>query len=417
VLIINGPLPPPFGGVATYLAHALPYLSKHGFVIHTLIDHKPKDEEEYRDYENAGVHIHYGGGTRFQRLASILKHMPLWIATYRKSGLEIKLFVLNLKSIVGWLDAAEKILKSNNINIIHAYDYPWVQGFVASYLAKKYDKKFIQTTFGEIVPHKEEMVQHDSFGDKYRVFVRDVLQKSEVVIALSEHCRREIDYVGIKPGKTRVSYWGSDVSYFNPNNDRSKMRAKYSLGDTPVILFLGQVRPRKGPQVLLEAIPEVVRQFPEARFLFVGPDYEMTERLLHRASELGVRGNIIFTGAVSHSELPLFYVASDIFVFPTCTPIECLGLSMIQAMASEVPIIGSRINGIPEVVDDAVTGFLVEPNSSDELSDKINTLLGDKELRLRMGKAARERAVKLFDENISIRELEKLYLDIAGVTR
>ncbi len=413
ILVINGPLPPPFGGVATYLSHALPYLSRQGIVVHTLIDHKPREEKIYAKYEAEGVHIHYGGGTKLQRLKSIIRHLPLWLSTYRTSKLGIKLFISNLKSIVGWLDPAENIVNSENVDIIHAYDYPWAQGFVASYLAKKYNKKFIQTTFGEIVPHKEEMVQHDSYGEKYRFFVKDVLQEAEVVIALSEHCRQEIDYVGIDPQKTKVSYWGSDVSYFNPNNDTSKIRTKYNLGDSPVVLFQGQVRPRKGPQVLLEAIPEVVKGFPEVKFLFVGPDYQMTDQLLARASELGIRENVIFTGPVPWSDLPLFFAACDIFIFPTCTPIECLGLSMIQAMASEKPLIASRIDGIPEVIDNNVTGFLVEPGSSVELSEKINRLLSDTDLRLRMGGAARERAVRLFDENISIIDLEKLYRSIS----
>jgi len=88
---------------------------------------------------------------------------------------------------------------------------------------------------------------------------------------------------------------------------------------------------------------------------------------------------------------------------------------MIQAMASGKPVIGSRINGIPEVIDDSVTGFLVEPGSSAELSDKINGLLRDKALRARMGKAARERATRLFDENISIKELENIYLETVSI--
>jgi len=236
LLVINGPLPPPFGGVATYLAHALPYLSRQGIVVHTLIDHRPKDEKVYAAYEAEGVHVHYGGGTKLQRLMGIVRHIPLWLSTYRRSKLGIRLFVLNLKSIVGWLEAAERVVKSENVDIIHAYDYPWAQGFVASYLAKKYNKKFIQTTFGEIVPHKEEMVQHDSYGDKYKVFVRGILQEAKIIIALSQHCRREIDYVGVDQEKTRVSYWGSDVSYFNPNNDGLKIRTKHNIGNAPIIL-------------------------------------------------------------------------------------------------------------------------------------------------------------------------------------
>ncbi len=409
VLIINGPLPPPFGGVATYLAHALPYLSKHGFIIHTLIDHKPKDEKEYRDYENTGIHIHYGGGKKFLRLVSILKHMPLWITTYRKSKLGIKLFVLNLKSIVGWLDAAEKILKSNNIDIIHAYDYPWAQGFVAAYLSNKYNKKYVQTTFGELVPHKEELVHHDAFGERYKHFVRSVLRQSDLMISLSEHCQREMEFVDMPKDRVKVTYWGTDTNHFSTEISGDKIRSEYGLGDSPVVLFVGQVRLRKGPQVLVEAASEVMKSFPAAKFLIVGPDYEIIERLKNRAKELKIVDNLFFPGGKSHAELPQYYAACDAFVFPTCTPIECLGLSMIQAMACGKPVIGSRVNGIPEVIVDSSTGFLVEPNDPRELAEKICVVLGDRSLREQMGKEARRRAFEHFNQDTLVVELENLY--------
>lgn len=415
ILIINGPLPPPFGGVATYLAHALPYLAENDFEIHTVIDQKPPDPKQYEQFERKGVHIHYGGGTRLQRALRIIRHTPLWIATLRKSGISFFLLLKTVKSIVRWLDVSEQILQHHTIHIIHAYDYPWVQGFVAAHLAKKYKKKYVQTTFGEVVPHKEELVHHDTFGDQYKPFARHVLAQSDLIISLSQHCAKEIEYVGIPQDKVRVTYWGVDVNHFHPDLHGEEARKQYALGNFPMMLFLGQVRLRKGPQILVEAASQVIQRFPSAKFLIVGPDYGIVKNLKERAAKLGITHAVSFLGGKEHDELPALYAACDIFVFPTCTPIECLGLSMIQAMASGKPVVGSRINGIPEVIVDGSTGFLVEPNNPGMLAEKILLLLENEALRKTMGESARRRAEEFFNQEKLVTELKNLYYEVVRV--
>lgn len=412
ILLVNGPLPPPYGGVATYLAHALPYLVRNGFDIHTVIDSRPADPGLYGSFEKAGIHIHYGGGSRLGKAARVIRRAPLWISTSMRSGVPAALFLKTVKSIVSWIDASEQVLRHHPIDIIHAYDYPWVQGFVAAHLAKKYKKKFIQTTFGEIVPHKEELIHHDEEGDRYRSFVQYVLQQADLIVSLSNHCASEAQFVGVPRDKVRVTYWGVDTRHFHPELDGSEVRSRFGLGSDPVILFVGQVRLRKGPQVMVEALPQVLARHPAAKFLIVGPDFGIVDQLKQRVRDLGVAESVRFVGGMSQQELPAFYAASDIFIFPTCTPIECLGLSMIQAMACGKPVVGSRINGIPEVIVDDETGFLVEPNNAGELAGKITTLLGDRTLRERMGIAGRARAVNQFDQDILVREMEEAYRSI-----
>lgn len=412
LLLINGPLPPPFGGVATYLAHTLPFLANRGFEIHSVIDRKPVNPAQYLQFEEAGIHLHYGGGARLEKIARIIRYTPLWISTLKKSGINPVLFFKSLKSIVSWIDATEHVLKNHNIDIIHAYDYPWVQGFVAVHLAKKYNKKFVQTTFGEVVPHKEELVHHDAFGDRYKHFVKYVLNQADLIISLSQHCASETEFVGVSKKNVRVTYWGVDTKHFRPELDGSSVRRQYGLGDSPIVLFIGQVRLRKGPQVLIEAAPEIIQQHPNVKFLIVGPDYGIVNQLKGRSRELKISDAVVFVGGKSHTELPAFYAACNIFVFPTCTPIECLGLSMIQAMACGKTVVGSRVNGIPEVIVDGETGFLVQPANPAELASKVSLLLHDENLRKNMEKAARRRVEEHFDQDKLVLDLEKLYLEV-----
>ena len=191
--------------------------------------------------------------------------------------------------------------------------------------------------------------------------------------------------------------------------DAEKIREKQGLGERPIVLFLGQIRPRKGPQILVQAIPDILQKVNDVLVLFVGPDYQMVQSLQSLACSLNVEQHVRFLGPQPDELIPLYFSACDVFVFPTCTAIECLGLSMVQAMACGKPVVGSDINGIPEVIVDGKTGFLVKPNDPHDLGKKSALLLKNRPLRQRMGRAGKERVRKLFSQDILIPELEGLY--------
>lgn len=409
ILLINGPLPPPYGGVSTYLAHALPHLCRSGFNVHTVMDKRPKDPTAYRVFEEAGVQIHYGGGTRWRKGLRWLRYLPLWWRYAREARLPLSLLIRSTFSLVSWIDAADRVLRSESIDIVHAYDYPWVQGFVAATLAKRYRKIFVQTTFGEVVPHVSELEQHDALGEQFRRISGAVLSRCDLVIAMSEHCARELSYVGVPRERVRVTYYGIDLKVFRPENDGADFRRRHQLGARPVVLFLGHLRLRKGPQVLLEAIPGIVAQAKEAVVVFAGPDYDLKARLERRAEELSVTGHVRFLGPLSDADVRAAYAACDVFAFPTCTPIECLGLSMVQAMATGKPVVGSNINGIPEVIVDGETGYLVPPNDPAALASRIGYLLVHDEERKSLGKKALMRAQERFDQGNLVEELAAIY--------
>ncbi|MGB2867794.1 MAG: glycosyltransferase family 4 protein [Bacteroidota bacterium] len=417
LLIINGPLPPPYGGIATYLAHALPYLAKHEFEVHTITDQKPKDLQDHAVYVKEGVHIHYSKFTRVTKVLKAFKHIPFWISVVRNSHLPVLYLLKTMASMIGWIEAGESVLRTQKIEIIHAYDYPWVQGYVALYLARKYGKKTVQSTFGEVVPHREELVQHDELGKDYRPFVRYVLGQCDLIVTLSQHCARELEYVGAPQGSVRVTRYGVDTKSYKLGLDREKVRETHGFGNRPLVLFLGQIRPRKGPHILVQAIPHVLRKVKDALVLFVGPDYQMVQSLKDLARSMNVDQNVQFLGPQPEELVPLFFSACDVFAFPSCTPIECLGLSMVQAMACGKPVVGSNIDGIPEVIVDGKTGFLVKPNDPIDLGEKTALLLKNRALGQRMGRAGNERVKKFFSREMLVRELEGLYGALAQKPR
>ncbi|MBM4162484.1 MAG: glycosyltransferase family 4 protein, partial [Ignavibacteria bacterium] len=184
LLLVNGPLPPPYGGVATYLAHTLPLLAARGFEVHTIIDRPPADPKHYRAFQEAGIHVYYAEASRLKKIGQILKRVPLWVSTLFSSRIGPVALLSALKSISSWIGVAESIVRNHSIEIIHAYDYPWAQGFVAACLAKRYRKSFVQTIFGEVVPHKSELEHHDAFGDRFKNLVRGVLEQSDLLLSV-----------------------------------------------------------------------------------------------------------------------------------------------------------------------------------------------------------------------------------------
>jgi glycosyltransferase involved in cell wall biosynthesis len=170
------------------------------------------------------------------------------------------------------------------------------------------------------------------------------------------------------------------------------------------------VRPRKGPQILVEALPQIRERHPGTRVAVVGPDHGYADELRSIATQLGVADAVDVVGVVDDEELPRYYAAADLFVFPTLTTIECLGLTFVQAMFSGTPVIATRIAGAPEVIRDGEDGFLVDPGDPAELAQSAVDVLGlSSEARAARGRRGRERAMELFDEEAVLGDLFRAY--------
>jgi glycosyltransferase involved in cell wall biosynthesis len=199
--------------------------------------------------------------------------------------------------------------------------------------------------------------------------------------------------LGVPPHKTRVVYGGADPQRFAPGADL----------DRDGVLFVGRLTPHKGIDRLIRALPEGARLTvagtgghdprPPAR------DYPLLLRTLARDRD------VAFPGAVPDADLPVLHRRAAVFVLPTVKQdcygrtfaiSELLGLSVLEAMASGTPVVASRLDGLPEVVRDGETGFLVTPGDVGELHERIAQLLGDRALAARMGRRGRETVLEQF---------------------
>ena len=212
----------------------------------------------------------------------------------------------------------------------------------------------------------------------------------DAFLTVSEHSARTLD---APPQRTRTVYGGTDPSRFAPGPS----------ADRHGVLFLGRLTPHKGVDTLIRALPA------GASLTIAGtsghdprpPESGYPELLRTLAQDKDVR----FVGRVDESRLPRLHREASIFVLPSVHTTyygrqiaisELLGLSVIEAMASGTPVIASRIGGVPEVVEDGVTGFLVEPGDVEALRDRLALLLADPSKARQMGDAGRDAVLQRF---------------------
>ncbi len=205
--------------------------------------------------------------------------------------------------------------------------------------------------------------------------------------------RFSAETLGTPTRKTSVIYGGADPERFRPEADESRAGA----------LFVGRITPHKGLDRLIQALP------PGVELTVAGtaghdrlpPERDYFDHVRRLAADRPVR----FLGAVTEEQLPLLYRRAAVVVLPsvekTCygrsvAISELLGLCVLEAMASGTPVIASRIGGLPEIVVDGETGFLVPPGDIDVLRDRLVTVVADDRLARRLGDAARNIAAERF---------------------
>lgn len=214
------------------------------------------------------------------------------------------------------------------------------------------------------------------------------------------------------PKRVEIVYEGVDIKSFDPSPPSPKVRSELHLpAGKKVIGYVSRFDEGKGHAEFLDAAALVVSQYTNVVFLIVGDEVPPTgaflKKLQAQAHELKLDDHVIFTGW--RDDMPETLSVLDIFVHCPTTWIEGLGIAHLEAMAMGKPTVVSDNGGLPDVVLDGVTGFLVPPGNIQELSAAILRLLRDDELARRLGANARQRAVKEFDIEKNTQKLGKLF--------
>jgi phosphatidylinositol alpha-1,6-mannosyltransferase len=228
-----------------------------------------------------------------------------------------------------------------------------------------------------------------------RSALRRIGEDSDVVTYISRYTRAR--FASAFGPRTALEHLppGVDAERFRPDaSARAELRARYGLGERPVILCLSRLVPRKGQDMLIRALPTIRSQIDGAALVIVGGGpYLPTLRRL--ASSLDAADHVIFTEGVAPAELPAHHAMADVFAMPCRTrgaglDVEGLGIVYLEASASGVPVVAGRSGGAPESVQEGRTGFVVDGRSIDQIADAVSRILKDPDLAARMGAAGRQ---------------------------
>lgn len=211
--------------------------------------------------------------------------------------------------------------------------------------------------------------------------------------------------IGLPPDQLAVIPNGVPLEDFEPLPPREQARAALDLPAAgPLIGTASRAHPVKGLDVLLEAFSSLSQDFPAARLAIAG-DGPQLPALERRAARLGCERRVTFLGR--RQDVPLFLAALDAFALPSFH--EGLPNAALEAMAAGLPVVASRVGGMPEAVEDGVTGFLVPPGDPRALAGALGRLLADPALARRLGEAARQRVARLYPLSRTVQETERLY--------
>ena len=261
--------------------------------------------------------------------------------------------------------------------------------------------------------------QVGSFIIKKDFLHKIIYNRISVAFAISNVIRKNlVETTTLQPGKILLVHNCIEINKFNPQKtNRSVIRKEFDVANDDILIgMMARFSPGKGHEEFLLAMKKLKEKYTNLKFMIVGKasygeeKYEKEIKLL--ASEL-MKQEIIFTGF--RKDTADILSAMDIFVFPSHA--EAFGISLIEAMAMELPTVSSNADGVLDITVDGVTGFLFENKNTNDLSEKISKLLDAKELRVKMGKTGRQRVLDKFNLEKQTETILEIYSSLISKTK
>jgi glycosyltransferase involved in cell wall biosynthesis len=235
------------------------------------------------------------------------------------------------------------------------------------------------------------------------------LKVASCVIPVSESTKALVLALGAIGEKMIVVPNAVDESVFR---SRSRIECRMQLAlplDSKVILAVGNLERRKGFELIVRALPSILQEVPSAMLIIVGDGPEKTT-LVKLVETGGLQTSVLLVGRVPTSVLSLIYSAADIFVLPSCH--EGQPVVLLEAMASALPIVATRVPGNVDTIENNGNGILVPPADISELADGIIKILEDETLAARMSKNSRELYRSRYSEVNQMRAIARIYRDV-----
>ncbi|AMQ17781.1 glycosyltransferase family 4 protein [Thermococcus peptonophilus] len=356
---------PKLGGVAVHMHDLALYLREKGHEVDIITnDRKTGKEEELRE---------------------------LGIGLVKVPGKIFPSASLNISAFAKGYGLLEPLIQ--DYDVVHGHHAFTPLSLKAAMAARKLGKGSVVTTHS--INYENSSVIRALSKMSYPYY-RYHLKCPHRIIAVSKAAREFIKRFTRVP--VRIVPNGVNIKRFDIPVGKEEAKELLNL-NRKVVLYVGRLEPRKGVGTLISAMKEV-----DATLLVAGSG-SMLPVLRNKAKLLGISHRVKFLGTVSYSILPLYYRASDVFVLPSLS--EAFGIVLLEAMASGTPIVGTKVGGIPEIVDGC--GILVPPGNARALSSAINEILNNQNLEKKLGKLGKRRVERVYDWRVVVKSVERVY--------
>ena len=295
-----------------------------------------------------------------------------------------------------------RVLRNFRPDIVHAH-FLTDSGWIASW-----------TGYHPLIltAHGSDVLVHPKHSLIDRMIVRFALHKADVVTFVAQHMKRKILELGCEPSKlVYLSNFVNTDQFYSVSRERRYRRNRIAK---PLIICVRGLHPIYNVRMLIEAVPKVVDEIPDARFLIIGDGNEK-EQLVNLTYQLKVNDFIMFIPYVPHEELAKYFQQADIYVSTSLS--DGLSVSLLEAMASGLFPIVTDIPGNREIIKDGVNGFLIPIGNTEALSAKIIEIIRKPKLLKTTLKKNSDLIKSEYDEKHVMNEIEKLYMELIVTKR
>lgn len=260
------------------------------------------------------------------------------------------------------------LLLREEVDLFHAHGYQVFPSDVAAVASRLRRVPLVLTLHGFPIGF------YDFVHKLYRYGIGNhTLRSVTKFIAVSNQVAREFAAIGISKKRMEVIPNGINLDDYKNMPSGKKFRERYGLEDEKIVLTIGRLEKIKGFQCLIKALPKISEQISNVKIVIAGPEYDYGNELRRLSKEIGVEENVIFSGLMNKDDKKEALAAADVVVVPSIY--EGFGVVLLEAMAAKRPVIATKTGAAPEIIEDGMTGLLVEIGNTEQLASLIAKVL------------------------------------------
>lgn len=307
-----------------------------------------------------------------------------------------------------WPEIFSRLLNdSKNLDVIHVQGHDHFYGLPSTVAGKIKDTPVVVTTYGPSLKQTEYSTQKRLFFETYDHLITPLIfQWSNMVLAKFPWVIEWIRSYGVPKSKIGLAPSGIPSECLKPRDSR-RFKAKYDIKE-PLILYIGRLSPQKGVHYLLEAMPQVVKEMPNATLVFIGPDYLNFKATLMKSSQkFHLEDHVIFMSPIRKLEEEMeAYASCDVFVMPSS--FEGFSQAVHKAWTQKKPVVATNVGFLAQQVEHKQNGLLVNYGDSEALAKAIVSILQSPKLSETLGIHGREKATRYTFDRLAV-DIEKIY--------